>query len=73
MKYTAKSDDAYDKKHGIKENSKKDIALDKKRGISDDSRPPMQQSGHPEHNMPAPEHDGHKLPLSTKNNKGFDE
>lgn len=32
-KYTTKSDDAYDKKHKIKENSKKDKALDKKRGV----------------------------------------
>lgn len=34
MKYTMKSDDAYDKKHKIKENSKKDMALDKKRGLT---------------------------------------
>lgn len=32
-KWTAKSDDAYDKKHGIKEGSKKDNALDRKRGV----------------------------------------
>ena len=32
-KYTAKSDDAYDKKHGIKEGSKRDNALDKKRCV----------------------------------------
>ena len=32
-KWTQKRDDAYDKKHGIKENSKKDKALDKKRGL----------------------------------------
>ena len=32
-KYTQKSDDAYDKKNGIKENSKRDKALDKKRGL----------------------------------------
>jgi hypothetical protein len=32
-KWTAKKDDAYDKKHGIKEGSKKDNALDKKRGV----------------------------------------
>lgn len=33
MKYTEKSDAAYDKKNGIKEGSKKDNALDKKRGL----------------------------------------
>jgi hypothetical protein len=33
MKYTEASDDAYDKKHKIKEGSKKDMALDKKRGV----------------------------------------
>ena len=32
-KWTKASDDAYDKKHGIKEGSKKDKALDKKRKI----------------------------------------
>jgi hypothetical protein len=32
-KFTAKTDDLYDKKNKIKENSKKDKALDKKRGI----------------------------------------
>ena len=35
-KYTEKTDDAYDKKRGIKEGSKKDMALDKKRGITED-------------------------------------
>lgn len=32
-KWTAKSDEKYDKAHGIKEGSKKDNALDKKRGV----------------------------------------
>lgn len=32
-KYTEKSDDAYDKKHGIKEGSKRDVKLDKMRGL----------------------------------------
>lgn len=32
-KYTMKSDDAYDRKNKIKENSKKDKKLDKKRGV----------------------------------------
>ncbi|HEX8932291.1 MAG TPA: hypothetical protein VF810_04000 [Patescibacteria group bacterium] len=32
-KWTRASDDAYDKKHGIKEGSKKDKALDKKKGV----------------------------------------
>ncbi len=36
MKYTEKSDDAYDKKKKIKENSKKDRKLDKSRGLSED-------------------------------------
>lgn len=31
--YTSKSDDAYDKKNKIKEDSKKDKKLDKKRGV----------------------------------------
>lgn len=35
-KYTDASDDAYDKKHGIKENSPKDLRLDKMRGVSED-------------------------------------
>ena len=34
-KMTKKQDDAYDKKHKIKEGSKKDKALDKKRGIKE--------------------------------------
>lgn len=32
-KYTMKSDDAYDKKKKIKENSSRDKKLDKKRGV----------------------------------------
>lgn len=35
-KYTEKSDDLFDKKAKIKENSKKDKALDKKRGLPAD-------------------------------------
>lgn len=34
-KMTQKEDDAYDKKHGIKEGSKRDIAQDKRNGIKD--------------------------------------
>jgi hypothetical protein len=32
-KYTMKSDDAYDKKNKIKEDTKRDKKLDKKRGV----------------------------------------
>lgn len=32
-KYTAKADDKYDRKNGIKEGSKRDNALDRKRGV----------------------------------------
>lgn len=32
-KYTAKADDAYDRKNKIKEGSKRDNALDRKRGV----------------------------------------
>ena len=32
-KYTTKTDDAFDKKNKIKEDSKKDKKLDKKRGV----------------------------------------
>jgi hypothetical protein len=39
-KMTEAQDDAYDKKHGIKEGSKKDQALDKKRGLPADTPPP---------------------------------
>lgn len=37
-KWTDASDDAWDKKNGIKEGSKKDMALDKKRGVSEDDK-----------------------------------
>lgn len=39
VKWTEKSDDAWDKKHGIKEGSKKDKALDKKRGVPEKDMP----------------------------------
>jgi hypothetical protein len=34
-KWSQAQDDAYEKKHNIKEGSKKDLALDKKHGITD--------------------------------------
>lgn len=37
-KFTDKSDDKFDKKNKIKENSKKDKALDKKRGVAEDDK-----------------------------------
>lgn len=43
-KFTEKSDDAFDKKFGIKEGSKRDLALDKKRGLSTkDDFPPKKK------------------------------
>lgn len=35
---TAKADERYDRKHGIKPGSKRDKALDRKRGIKDGGR-----------------------------------
>lgn len=36
-RFTEKSDDAYDKRKGIKDGSKRDLALDKKRGLPVDA------------------------------------
>ena len=38
MKMTQKQDDAYDKKHGIKEGSKRDIAQYKRNGVNDNKK-----------------------------------
>ena len=37
-KMTQKQDDAYDKKHGIKEGSKRDVKQDKKFGVKDNKK-----------------------------------
>ena len=45
MKWTEKSDDRYDKKNGIKENSKKDVAVDRSRGLKAETTTKQTRAG----------------------------